>query len=452
MKLSILVVDDDKLVNEFIAETLGRTRHEVTTAYSGEEAKALLEQDTYDIVLTDIKMQKISGMDLLRLIKERTPETVVIMITAFGTVKNAVEAMKIGAFDYLIKPSSPDEIELAINRAHDLIALRSENRRLRTEAQERYKELVGESTAMNKIKELIGEVAPTRSTVMISGESGTGKELIARAIHYQSDRAEMPFVKTNCAALPEGLIESELFGHEKGAFTGADRQKRGRFEMSDGGTILLDEISEISTAMQGKLLRVLQDGEFHRVGGERAEKVDVRVLVASNRNLSQLVEEGRFRKDLFYRLSVVRLHLPPLRERREDIPLLIRHFLEKAGAPAGSAPKRVAAAALARLCAYAWPGNVRELENEITRAAAFAGPTIEVADLALHIQSGQDPSETIRNEPDSLRVRQRVERLERQLIREAMHRAQGNQTRAAMLLGLSRFGLQKKLRRYNLGG
>ncbi|MBN2573991.1 MAG: sigma 54-interacting transcriptional regulator [Deltaproteobacteria bacterium] len=314
-----------------------------------------------------------------------------------------------------------------------------------------YRQIVGQSPAMLDLFRLLDRVTDTNLPVVIEGESGTGKELVARAIHFHGPRKDKPFVSENCAAIPETLLESALFGHVRGAFTGADREARGLFAVANGGTLFLDEVADMSPAMQGKLLRVLQDGEFHRVGGERAEKADVRLLVASNRNLSQLVEEGKFRKDLFYRLSVVRLHLPPLRERREDIPLLLRHFLEKASAPAGAAPKRIVAAALARLCGYAWPGNVRELENEIARAAAFAGPTIEVADLAPHIQSGQDPSETIRNEPDSLRLRQRVERLERQIIREAMNRAQGNQTRAALLLGLSRFGLQKKLRRYNLG-
>jgi transcriptional regulator with GAF, ATPase, and Fis domain/tetratricopeptide (TPR) repeat protein len=315
-----------------------------------------------------------------------------------------------------------------------------------------YRQIVGQSPAMLDLFRLLDRVTDTSLPVVIEGESGTGKELVARAIHVHGARRDKTFVSENCAAIPETLLESALFGHVRGAFTGADREARGLFAIANGGTLFLDEVADMSPAMQGKLLRVLQDGEFHRVGGERAEKVDVRVVVASNRNLSQLVEDGKFRKDLFYRLSVVRLHLPPLRERREDIPLLIRHFLDKAGEQTGTPPKRMAPAASARLCAYPWPGNVRELENEIARAAAFAGPAIEVADLSPHIQAGQDPSEAIRNEPDSLRLRQRVERLERQLIREAMNRAQGNQTRAAVLLGLSRFGLQKKLRRYHLAG
>ena len=315
-----------------------------------------------------------------------------------------------------------------------------------------YRQIVGQSPSMIELFRMLDRVTDTNLPVVIEGESGTGKELVARAIHYHGPRKDQAFVSENCAAIPETLLESALFGHVRGAFTGADREARGLFAVANGGTLFLDEVADMSAGMQGKLLRVLQDGEFHRVGSERAEKVDVRVVVASNRNLSQMVEDGKFRKDLFYRLSVVRLHLPPLRERREDIPLLVRHFLQKSAEQNGGVPKNVESAALARLCAYAWPGNVRELENELARAAAFAGPTIGVGDLSPQVQSGQDPSEVIRNEPDSLRLRQRVERLERQLVREAMNRSQGNQTKASALLGLSRFGLQKKLRRYNLSG
>jgi len=314
-----------------------------------------------------------------------------------------------------------------------------------------YRQIVGQSPSMLDLFRMLDRVTDTTLPVVIEGESGTGKELVARAIHFHGPRKDKAFVSENCAAIPETLLESALFGHVRGAFTGADREARGLFAIANGGTLFLDEVADMSAGMQGKLLRVLQDGEFHRVGGERPEKADVRVVVASNRNLGQMVEEGKFRKDLFYRLSVVRLHLPPLRERREDIPLLLRHFLGKFSEQMGGVAKTVDAAALSRLCAYAWPGNVRELENEIARAGAFAGTTIGVADLSPHIQTGQDPSEVIRNEPDSLRLRHRVERLERQLIREAMGRSQGNQTRASALLGLSRFGLQKKLRRYSLG-
>ena len=314
-----------------------------------------------------------------------------------------------------------------------------------------YRQIIGQSPCMLDLFRLLDRVTDTSLPVVIEGESGTGKELVARAIHFHGPRKDRAFVSENCAAIPETLLESALFGHVRGAFTGADRESRGLFAIANGGTLFLDEVGEMSPAMQGKLLRVLQDGEFHRVGGERAEKVDVRVLVATNKNLTDMVESGKFRKDLFYRLSVVRLHLPPLRERREDIPLLLRHFLEKATQPAGLAAKTIDPAALAKLSRYGWPGNVRELENEVARAGAFAGSAIGISDLSPHIQTGQDPSETIRNEPDSLRIKHRVERLERQLIREAMSRSQGNQTKASTLLGLSRFGLQKKLRRYSLG-
>ena len=314
-----------------------------------------------------------------------------------------------------------------------------------------YREIVGQSACMLDLFRLLDRVTDTSLPVVIEGESGTGKELVARAIHFHGPRKERAFVSENCAAIPETLLESALFGHVRGAFTGADREARGLFAIANGGTLFLDEVGEMSPAMQGKLLRVLQEGEFHRVGGERAEKVDVRVLVATNKNLTDMVETGKFRKDLFYRLSVVRLRLPPLRERREDIPLLLLHFLEKAAKQSGTVAKTIEAAALAKLCRYGWPGNVRELEYEIARAGAFAGSAIGISDLSPHIQTGQDPSETIRNEPDSLRIKHRVERLERQLIREAMGRSQGNQTKASALLGLSRFGLQKKLRRYNLG-
>lgn len=446
MKLSILVVDDDKLVNEFISETLGRTRHEITTAYSGEEARALLEQRSYDIVLTDIKMQKVSGMDVLRFVKERTPETAVIMITAYGTVKNAVEAMKLGAFDYLIKPSSPDEIELAINRAHDLIALRSENQRLRAEMQERYKELVGESSTMIEIKNLITEVAPTRSTVLISGESGTGKELIARAIHYQSDRAEMPFVKINCPAIPEGLFESELFGHEKGAFTGADRQKRGRFEMADGGTILLDEISEIPVNLQGKLLRALQEREFERVGSVTPVQVDVRVLATTNRNLKKEIADGNFREDLFYRLNVIPVEVPTLRERPEDIPLLAEHFIRRYNNETGKEVRGVDSAAMKLFTAYHWPGNVRELENFIERAVVISkNRMLGVTDFPQSLVLGK--ADEIGGD---LRPGMSVHEAEKILILKTLKDQGGNRTRAAELLGINPRTLRNKLHEYGV--
>jgi transcriptional regulator with GAF, ATPase, and Fis domain len=338
-----------------------------------------------------------------------------------------------------IKEAALDDVRVALKESRQVAALRYD-----------YRQIVGQSPGMIELFRLLDRVTDTNLPVVVEGESGTGKELVARAIHFHGPRKERAFVSENCAAIPETLLESTLFGHVRGAFTGADRDSRGLFAVANGGTLFLDEVAEMSPAMQGKLLRVLQDGEYHRVGGERPEKVDVRVVVATNKNLAHLVEQGRFRKDLFYRLGVVRIHLPPLRERQEDIPLLLRHFLDKAAQLSDGERKSIEPAAVEKLCSYAWPGNVRELENEVARAGAFASGSITVADLSPHIQAGQDATETVRTDPDNLGLRQRVERLERQLIREAMGRSQGNQTKAAGLLGLSRFGLQKKLRRYNL--
>ena len=312
-----------------------------------------------------------------------------------------------------------------------------------------YGNIVGRSPRMLELFRLLDRVTDTALPAVIQGESGTGKELVARAIHFNGPRRERPFVSENCAAIPETLLESTLFGYVRGAFTGADRDTRGLFAVADGGTLFLDEVAEMSPAMQGKLLRVLQDGEFRRVGGERGQKVDVRIVVATNKDLGRMVSEGKFRQDLFFRLSVVRLTLPPLRERREDIPLLVEAFLQRFVA-AGGPPKGMEPAALARLVGYRWPGNVRELENEIQRAAAFAGPRIGVDDLSPHVAAGAEGAVVDDGGPDSLLLRPRIERLERTLIRDALTRHGGNQTRAADALGLSRFGLQKKLRRYGI--
>ena len=338
-----------------------------------------------------------------------------------------------------LKEAALDDVRVELKESRQVAALRYD-----------YRRIVGQSPGMLEVFHLLDRVTDTNLPVVIEGESGTGKELVARAIHFHGPRKDNAFVSENCAAIPETLLESTLFGHVRGAFTGADRDARGLFAVANGGTLFLDEVAEMSPAMQGKLLRVLQDGEYHRVGSEKSERADVRVVVATNKNLAQMVEDAKFRKDLFYRLSVVRIHLPPLRERREDIPLLLRHFLDKATQSSQATAKSIDPAAIDKLCSYAWPGNVRELENEIARAGAFASGTICVADLSPHVQSGQDAIETVGADTDNVRLRQRVERLERQLIREAMSRSQGNQTKAAGLLGLSRFGLQKKLRRYSL--
>jgi DNA-binding NtrC family response regulator len=446
MKLSILIVDDDKLVNEFIGETLQRTRHEITTAFSGEEAMALLEQKNFDIVLTDIKMHKISGMDLLRHIKATSADTVVIMITAYGKVKNAVEAMKLGAFDYLIKPASPDEIELAINRAHEVINLRSENKRLRAEVDEKYKELVGTSKKMTDIKDLIADVAASRSTVLISGESGTGKELIARALHFQSNRADKPFVKLNCAAMPEGLIESELFGHEKGAFTGADRLKRGRFEMSEGGTFLLDEISEIPYNLQGKLLRVLQEREFERVGSVTPIKVDVRILATTNRNLKKWIADGKFREDLYFRLNVIPIEVPALRDRLEDILLLADHFIKKFCTETQKSITGIDDSVTRLFKKYHWPGNVRELENFIERAVVITkNKILTTRDFPQSLVLGK-----IEDRGGDFQIGMTVHEAEKLLILRTLEDQGGNRTRAAEVLGINPRTLRNKLNEYGM--
>ncbi len=446
MKLSILIVDDDKLVNEFIGETLQRTRHDITTAFSGEEAMTLLEQKNYDIVLTDIKMHKISGMDLLRHLRATSPDTVVLMITAYGKVKNAVEAMKMGAFDYMIKPASPDEIELAINRAHEVIALRSENKRLRAEVDEKYKELIGASKKMADIKDTIVDVAASRSTVLISGESGTGKELVARALHYQTERADKPFVKLNCAAMPEGLVESELFGHEKGAFTGADRLKRGRFEMAEGGTILLDEISEIPINLQGKLLRVLQEREFERVGSVTPIKIDVRVLATTNRNLKQWIAEGKFREDLFFRINVIPIEIPPLRDRLDDIPLLVNHFFNKYSSETKKEITGIDDSVLRLFAKYHWPGNVRELEHFIERAMVISkNKILTTKDFPQSLVLGK-----IEDQGGGFQVGMTVHEAEKLLILRTLEDQDGNRTRAADVLGINPRTLRNKLHEYGM--
>ncbi|MCP4567868.1 MAG: sigma-54-dependent Fis family transcriptional regulator [FCB group bacterium] len=445
MRLNVLLVDDDKLVNEFIGETLQRF-HDVTTAFSGEEARELLDKSSFDIVITDIKMHKISGMDILTHVKNNCPETEVIMMTAYGTVQNAVKAMKMGAFDYLVKPFSPDEIELVVNRAHEYISLCNETRRLRAEVNEKYKSMVGNSRKMSEIKEMISSVASSRSTVMICGESGTGKELIARAIHYQSNRGDKPFLKLNCAALPDGLMESELFGHEKGAFTGAIRKSRGRFEMADGGTLLLDEISEIPVGLQGKLLRVLQEREFERVGSTMPIQVDVRIIATTNRNLKKEISDGNFREDLFYRLNVIPIDVPALREKLDDMPLLVNHFIEKYCNETGKEIKGMDDSAMRLFMKYHWPGNVRELENFIERAVVISrNKTLGAGDFPQSLVLGK-----IEDKGGEFQVGMTVHDMEKKLILKTLEDQSGNRTRAAEILGINPRTLRNKLKEYGI--
>ncbi|MGV8075209.1 MAG: sigma 54-interacting transcriptional regulator, partial [Syntrophobacteraceae bacterium] len=381
---TILIVDDEKNYLLVLEDLLSEEGYQVMTADTALKGLEVARTCDLDVLVTDMKMPGMDGMALLDGIHKHKPDLPVIMMTAFGSVEKAVEAMKKGAFDYILKPFKNDELKLTVRKAVQHHVLIRRNRYLTQELQERYQfsNIIGKSASMQRIYELIEKVAPSKATVLVTGESGTGKELIARAIHFNSTRGDHPFITVNCGALPENLLESELFGHEKGSFTGAVSQRKGRFELAHEGTLFLDEISEMSTPLQVKLLRVLQEMEFERVGGAQTIKVDVRIVAASNRDLKAEVAEGRFRSDLFYRLNVVHVQIPPLRERTDDIPLLANHFLEKYTSGAGRASLSIDAEVMRRLLEYSWPGNVRELENVIERAVILSsGDSIVLMDL-----------------------------------------------------------------------
>jgi len=448
MEKKILVVDDDSLLRDFLGETLNRSGYRVDLASTGEEALEKIKREDYDVILSDVRMPNMDGMELLKTTRDFLPDAKVVMMTAYGTVQNAVEAMKLGAFHYVMKPFSIDEIELVLKRALDHKQLLLENKLLRSEVlgKYRFENIVGKSPQMQEIFELVETVADTKATVLITGESGTGKELIAKAIHYNSPRQEGPFIRINCAALPEGLVESELFGHEKGSFTGAIRQSRGRFELADRGTLLLDEISEISLHLQGKLLRVLQEREFERVGSGVSIQVDVRIIATSNRNLNRLIEKGKFRKDLFYRLNVVPIHIPPLRERREDIPALAEHFLRKYNLENNRQIEGISQKVFEMFLEYFWPGNVRELENFIERAVVTAkGKILNPRDFPRELTFGK-----IRPPTDEIRVGSTIYEAERKLILKTLKVQGGNRTKAAEILGVSTRTLRNKLHEYGL--
>jgi len=441
----ILVVDDEPLVRNFLKEVLEAEDYEVLTTEDGLSALKEVERGGIDLVITDVRMPKMNGIDLLKEVKKRSPSTLVVVITAYGTIENAVEAMKNGACDYITKPLSPEQIKLAIQKASQHKNLLNENRYLRSEVSQRYnfEQLIGRSPQMRRVYEMIDRVAPTNATVLIQGESGTGKELVARAIHYRSPRKDKPFVKVNCAALPEDLLESELFGHERGAFTGAVSKREGRFELADRGTLLLDEISETSPAFQAKLLRVLQEQEFERVGGSKTIKVDVRVIATTNKDLKQAIREGKFREDLYYRLNVLPIYLPPLRERKEDIPLLVQHFLEKYSRQNGLRIKSLSKKCLDMMMQYEWPGNVRELENVIERAVVMSeGETIFPENISL--------SSPVQKMGLSFPEEITLEEMEKRLILHTLQRTGGNRTEAAKILGISVRTVRNKLKKYGM--
>jgi two-component system response regulator AtoC len=447
---NVLVVDDEPLMRKFLVETLTRMGYTVQNASDGTKALRLIKAEPFDVVFTDIRMPNVSGMDVLRAVREESPETTIIMMTAYATVENAVEAMKLGAFDYIIKPFSPDQIEMVTKRAAERQSLIEENRYLRSEILKEYGfgEIIGNTPVMEGVFEVIKKVANSRATVLVQGESGTGKELVARAIHYNSTRANAPFIKVNCAALPENLLESELFGHEKGAFTGAVTRRSGRFELAHRGTLLLDEISEIPLGLQAKLLRVLQEREFERVGGATPIKVDVRIVATTNRNLDEEIEAKRFREDLFFRLNVIPITLPPLRERNGDIPLLAAHFVDRYCRENNRAPKTISPEALEMMSSYPWPGNVREVQNVIERAVVLdADEVIGAEHISLRpIGAGDDADEIVDAVGSTVSV------MERRLILKTLKALGGNRGRTAEMLQISVRTLRNKLNQYRAEG
>jgi len=441
----ILVVDDDFLIRESLSELLRLEGYDVDVAPGGHEALSALGSRTYDLVFTDINMPGVTGFDVLREVNLKYPETKVVLITGFGEIQTAIQAIKQGAYDYVQKPLVDDDIKMIARRVMEQRALSEENRYLRQRLGMRPKiaNFVGQDPKIKKIFEVIEAIADTKTTVLITGESGTGKTLIARAIHYNSSRRNGPFVEVSCGALPETLLESELFGHVKGAFTGATSDKVGKFELAHGGTIFLDEINTASPGLQVKLLRAIQEREFERVGGTETITLDVRFILATNYDLRESVEEGTFRKDLFYRVNVVPIHMPPLRERVGDIPLLADHFLRLYARQNKSKVKSISSEAMAALKQYRWPGNVRELENAIETAVVLCkGEEIQVDDLPATI--------TAKAEPERLPLKQALERAEREIIENALKLNNWKRQPTAEMLQIDRTTLFKKMRAYGL--
>ena len=455
-KAHILVIDDEKnylLVLQTLLEDEGYT---VTAISDPETALAFLEESEVDVVVTDMKMPRVSGREVLQRVKKEWPYIPVLIMTAFGSIEGAVDVMKYGAFDYITKPFSNDELLLSIHNAVELSRAHRQYRLLQEAMENRYgiHQIVGRSKAIRDVLVMVERAAPSRSTVLISGESGTGKELVARAIHYASPRKDKPFISVNCMALNPGVLESELFGHEKGSFTGAVALRRGRFEQADGGTLFLDEVGELTPDLQVKLRRVLQERKCERVGGGEEIEVDIRVVAASNKDLAALVERGAFREDLFYRLNVVQIPLPPLRERREDIPLLVEHFVENVCADDNLPPKTFSTEALNYLTGYEWPGNIRQLENVVESCLVLVpGATIGVDDLPAEIRDEEAQFKSaVDLLPVQLDLADTLEKIEAAVIRRALVRADLVQVKAAEYLGISKSLLQYKLKKYGITG
>jgi DNA-binding NtrC family response regulator len=448
MKKRILVVEDEEKLRRVIELQLASAGFEIDKAGTAEEGLKIV--DRADLVLTDLRLPGMDGLEFLAKIRQQNTVVPVIIMTAFGSIETAVEAMKSGATDFLLKPFSLDHLMTVVQKAMEVRELRDENRQLKEELGRRYEfdNIIGRSPAMQEIFATITRVAPTRATVLLAGESGVGKDLIARAIHFHSPRRSKPLVKINCTALPENLMESELFGYEKGAFTGANTSKPGKFEQADTGTVFLDEIGDVPANIQVKLLRVLQEREFERLGSNVTRHIDVRVVAATNQDLRAALEQGTFREDLYYRLNVVPLNIPPLRERKEDIPFLAGHFIHKLAPDSGSRVEAITDAGMEKLMSYHWPGNVRELENVIERSLVMAtGTALDAKDIRLEMAPR---SRVQSDEHPFLPEGMSLDQYEQEIIREALRRADGNKSQAARLLGLTRNALRYRLTQMGL--
>jgi len=443
LKNQVLIVDDEPQMLIALNESLRQFDNiSVQTAGSGIEALSKIKQIPYNLIITDMRMPEVSGLDLLREVRNISPSTKVVMVTAYGTVQHAVEAMKLGAVDYLLKPFSVEQLEMVVDKV-----LASETKHTKEERSGKATAIITQDEKTRQVLEMAQQAAHGRATILIQAESGTGKELLARFIHEKSDRARGPFIAVNCAALPDNLLESELFGYEKGAFTGATAQKPGKFELANEGTILLDEIGEMAPILQAKLLRVLQEREVDRVGGRKPIPIDVRVIATTNRDLAELVKQGQFREDLYYRLNVIPLRLPPLRERQGDIPLLANHFCSQFGREVWGEDVKISPEAMKILTAYSWPGNVRELENVILRAVTLSNSKLlSPCDLRL-IEEAASPREKLEAPPDIT-----VDEMEKSLILKTLRETNGNRTHAARKLGISVRTLRNKLRDYRVNG
>jgi DNA-binding NtrC family response regulator len=451
----ILLIDDSPEILDNLSEYLTSEGYDITTTSDGTSGISMIEKKFYDIILTDMKMPGADGMEVLKFMKEHSPESICIILTGYGTIKNAVEAIKSGAFDYLTKPVKMDEIVITLNRALEYRNLKRENINLRNQLKRKYqfKNIIGESPSIQDVFETVEKVADTDSTILILGESGTGKELIARALHYNSYRREGPFVPVNCAAIPSELLESELFGHEKGAFTNAIRTRIGRFELANGGTLFLDEIGDMNPNLQSKLLRVLQERQFERIGGMKPIKVDIRIISATHQDLKKAVLKKKFREDLYYRLNVIPIEIPPLRQRKSDIPLLAFHFIHNFSKSKRKKVTGITDEAMERLMEYDWPGNVRELENMIERLIILAGSEmIDLPDLPERVlpPSSKEIGGTMDIPQEGLSLETALNELEKQLILQALNKSGWVKNKAAQLLHMNRTTLIEKIKRQNL--